>query len=145
MIGGATALAFAAAFAGAAYYVNEVEQPSRLALDDASLLAEWKLSYARAVKMQAGLALLSGLFGLVAAWHDHDWRWLPGAIVILANWPYTFIVVKPTTDRLNAIAKTQANAASRALIVTWARQHAVRTALGILATALYVWPLAVAK
>ena len=140
MITGPTALAFAAAFAGAAFYVNEVEQPARLALDDASLLAEWKLSYARGLKMQASLALLSGIFGLIAAWQTQDWRWLPGAVLILANWPYTLLVVKPTNDQLNALAKNQA-AASRALIVTWARQHAVRTALGILAAATYLWPL----
>jgi hypothetical protein len=144
MIVGPTALAFAAAFAGAAFYVNEAEQPARLALDDASLLAEWKLSYARGFKMQAGLALLSGIFGFIAAWQAQDWRWLPGAVLILANWPYTLLVVKPTNDQLNALAKNQAGPASRALVVTWARQHAIRTALGILAVAFYLWPLSLA-
>jgi anthrone oxygenase-like protein len=144
MIVGPTALAFAAAFAGAAFYVNEAEQPARLALDDVSLLAEWKLSYARGFKMQASLALLSGIFGLIAAWQAQDWRWLPGAVLILANWPYTLLVVKPTNDQLNALAKNQAGPASRALIMTWARQHAVRTALGILAAATYLWPLSLA-
>lgn len=142
MIAGPTALAFAAAFAGAAYYVNEAEQPARLALDDASLLAEWKLSYARAFKMQAGLALLSGIFGVVAAFQSGDWRWWPGAILILANWPYTIMVIKPINDQLNATDKSKAGAASRALIVKWARLHAVRTALGILAVALFLWPVA---
>jgi Domain of unknown function (DUF1772) len=93
--------------------------------------------------MQASLALLSGIFGLVAGWQTQDWRWLPGAVLILANWPYTLLVVKPTNDQLNALTKNQA-AASRALIVKWARQHAIRTALGILATATYLWPLSLA-
>ncbi len=142
MITGPTALAFAAAFAGAAYYVNEAEQPARLALDDASLLAQWKLGYARATKMQAGLALLSGIFGVVAAFQSGDWRWWPGAILILANWPYTLLVIKPVNDQLNAMEKGKAGAASRALIVKWARLHAVRTALGILATGAFIWPIA---
>jgi hypothetical protein len=141
MLTGPVALGFAAAFAGAAFYINEVEQPVRLTLDDTNMLAQWKLSYARAYKMQAGLALLSGLFGIAAAWQLEDRRWLAGALLILANWPVTLLVIKPINDQLNAIAKNAAGPNSRALIVKWARMHAVRTALGILATAFYLWPL----
>jgi hypothetical protein len=139
MLSGLTALVLAAAFAGAAYYVNEVEQPARLTLNDASLLAEWKASYPRGYKMQASLAALSGAFGLVAAFQNHSWLWLIGALLILANWPYTLFMVKPTNDAINAIDKNAAGA--RALIVKWARLHGVRTALGVLATGLFVWAL----
>ncbi|HTH34374.1 MAG TPA: DUF1772 domain-containing protein [Xanthobacteraceae bacterium] len=141
MLAAPIALALAAAFSGAAYYVNEAEQPARLALNDASLLAQWKRSYARAVTMQAGLAALSGAFGLYVAWDLRDWRWLLAALLILTNWPYTLFVIKPINDQLNAIADKDAGAAARALIVKWGRLHAVRTALGILATAVYLWAL----
>src|SRR5580698_1974312 len=141
MLAEPVALALAAAFAGAAYYVNEAEQPARMALNDGSLLAQWKRSYARAVNMQAGLAALSGFFGLFVWWDTDDWRWLLAAILILANWPYTLLVIKPINDQLNAIADRDAGAASRALIVKWGRLHGIRTALGILATGVYVWAL----
>ena len=141
MLAGPVALALAAAFAGAAYHVNEAEQPARMALNDGSLLAQWKRSYARAVPMQGGLAALSGIFGLVVWWDTGDWRWLVAALLILANWPYTLVVIKPINDQLNAIADKDAGTASRTLIVKWARLHAIRTALGILAAGVYVWAL----
>ncbi len=141
MLAGPTALILASTFSGAAYYVNEVEQPARLSLNDSSLLAEWKLSYARGTRMQASLAALSGAFGLVAAWQAQHVLWLIGAILILANWPYTLLVVKPVNDQLNVIEAAAAGPLSRALIVKWARLHGVRTALGVLATGIFLWAL----
>jgi hypothetical protein len=98
MLTGPTALVLAAAFSGAAYYVNEVEQPARLALNDMGLLAQWKQSYPRGYKMQATLAAVSGLFGLAAAWQTQSVLWLLGALLILTNWPFTFLLSsRPTT------------------------------------------------
>ena len=91
--------------------------------------------------MQASLAAASGALGLLAAWLSQDWRWIIGAILILANWPYTLIGIMPTNHKLKAIAENDAGPASRAMLVTWARLHAVRTALGIAATIAYLWAL----
>jgi len=78
MLAGELALITAALFTGAALYVSAAEQPSRLELDDNSMLRQWKLSYARGFAMQASLALASALFGLLAMWWTRDWRWLVG-------------------------------------------------------------------
>jgi hypothetical protein len=63
MVAGLPALILAAAFAGAAIFVNVAEQRARLALDDKAALIEWQLSYDRAEPMQ-GLALLASLHAM---------------------------------------------------------------------------------
>jgi hypothetical protein len=139
MIFGLLALIAAAIFGGVALYVNIVEQPARLSLDDRALLAEWKPSYKRGAAMQAPLALVGFLLGMLAWWQTAHPGFLIGAIAMIAPWPWTLIGIKPTNDALLATDPDKAGPKTRALIVRWGAIHGVRTALGALATVAFLW------
>ncbi|MDB5608333.1 MAG: hypothetical protein JWP25_5233 [Bradyrhizobium sp.] len=139
MTSGLLALIAAAIFLGAAFYVNVAEQPARLLLDDRALLTEWKPSYQRGAAMQAPLALLGCLLGLIAWWQTSHPGFLIGAIAMIAPWPWTLIGIKPTNDALLATEPERAGPQVRTLVVKWGALHSVRTVLGALATVAFLW------
>jgi hypothetical protein len=141
MLAGLLSLVAAAAFTGAAIYINVAEHPARLKLDDRALLAQWKPSYGRGYAMQASLVIVATVLAAIAFWRTDDWRWLAGAIVIFANWPFTLFGIMPTNRRLKAVDPAAAGPASRAMIVAWGRLHAVRSGLGAVATLIFLWAL----
>ena len=138
MLAGAMALTIAAAFTGAAIYVSIAEQPARLKLAPDALLTQWKPSYARGYAMQASLAIVGGVFGALAFYNSGDWRWLLGAALLLAIWPYTLLAIFPTNNQLKAIEPAQADEDTRRLIEHWGMLHAVRGALGAAATLMFL-------
>src|SRR5258706_14715192 len=135
---GELALTIAAVFTGAAIYVNVAEQPARLQLDNRSLLAEWKLSYRRGYVMQASLAIVGVFFGLVAYLSTLDWRWLLGAVVLLANWPYTLFVIAPINRRLMDTPPEATTAETRRVLERWGALHSGRSALGLVAILIFL-------
>jgi anthrone oxygenase-like protein len=139
MFAGHLALTVAAVFTGAAIYINIAEQPARLQLDDSSLLVEWKLAYRRGYMMQASLAIVGGFFGVVAFFSTLEWRWLLGALVLLANWPYTIFVIMPTNRRLIDTPAEAATAETHRMIWRWGILHVGRSALGLVATLVFLW------
>jgi hypothetical protein len=136
---GLLALIAAATFFGAALYVNVAEQPARLLLDDRALLGEWKPSYKRGAAMQAPLALVGCVLGLIAWWQTSQAGFLAGAVAIVAPWPWTLFAIKPVNDALLAVNVETADAQARALVVKWGGLHAIRTALGAIATIAFFW------
>lgn len=141
MLAGHLALVAAAVFTGAAIYINVAEQPARLGLDDRALLAEWKPSYKRGLVMQASLAVVGGILGIAAWFATSDWRWMLGAVVLLANWPYTLVGIMPTNRRIEAITPERAGPEARKLIEHWGSLHAVRGMLGAGSTLIFLWAL----
>lgn len=138
MIFGLLALTIAALFTGAAIYVNVAEHPARLKLADGPLLMQWKPSYDAGKYMQAGLAAAGGVLGLITFFVDWDWKWIFGAIFIAANWPYTLYLIMPTNAKLMAADPEAPGADVRPLMVRWGWLHAGRSALGAVATILFI-------
>ena len=140
MLIGPLALAFAAAFSGAALYINLVEQPARLALDDKSLLSEWRPSDRRGFALLASLALVAAVLGLATYFETQDVRWAIGAIVVICSWPYSFFAMVPMNNRILAISANDPGAA-RDLVSTWGLLEYGQTAIGLFACAAFLWAL----
>jgi len=139
MLIGQLALVTAAVFAGAALYINVVEQPARLGLDLRSLLLEWKPAYKRGTAMQAPLAIVGFLLGLAAWWQTGQAGWAIGSLFMIANWPFTFLAIMPVNHRLMATEPSTAGPECRAMIERWGLLHAGRTALGFAASLTFLW------
>jgi hypothetical protein len=138
MLLGLLALIVASLFTGAAFYVNFAEQPARLELDDRALLAEWKPAYKRGFIMQASLAVIGFLLGAGAWWQTGAISFLIGGLVILANWPWTLVVIMPVNDVLMDSPPDAAGPQTRRLVEKWGTLHAVRTGLGALAVVIFL-------
>ena len=140
MLAGTIALAFAAAFAGAAVYVIWVEQPARLKLDDEALLSEWAPSDSRGVALLAAFALAAALAGFIAWFESEDIRWVFGALMAIATWPYAFFVMAPLNNQILSL-RGEDVAAAKALIRQWGFIESGFAAIGVAAVAFFLWAL----
>jgi hypothetical protein len=131
------ALVTASIFFGAAVYINIAEHPARLGLSDAAALAEWRPAYRRGLAMQAPIAVVSALLGAAAWWTTGDPLWGIGAVIMLANWPYTLVAIMPTNHLLEATA-SGGDRDTRERLTRWGHLHAVRSALSGIATLIYL-------
>jgi hypothetical protein len=141
MFSGLFALIFSSAFAGAALYLNLVEQPARLALDDSSMMREWAPSDRRGFALLGGLALLTALAGLAAFAQGSDIRWLLGGLIALASWPYVYFVIVPLNNRLLAAAPGQPAADSREIVTFWGLLEWGLFVIGVASSAVFAWIL----
>jgi len=133
-----------ALFAGAAIYINLVEHPARMVCSTEIAATVWAPSYRRATVMQASLAILGFLAGLAAWLLGAPIMWLVASLFILAVVPVTLLVIFPTNNKLLAPGRDLTSPETRALLVKWGQLHALRSALSLVATMLFVGLLVVA-
>ena len=140
MIAGHLALIVAAVFTGAAVYVNVVEEPARLQLDDRGLLAEWQPSYKRGFAVQAPLAILAGILGVAAflpAMTGDGFLGLPSSS---RTGPTRCWSSCRRTKAYGNCARSRWPEARRT-VEHWAELHAGRSALGAAAALIFLWAL----
>jgi uncharacterized membrane protein len=125
-------------FAGAAVYINLVEHPARMGCDTKLAATVWAPSYKLATMMQASLAIVSVIAGVVAWLLGGESMWLVGAVLIGLVVPFTFIFIMPTNNRLLEPGRDLASVETRGLLEKWGRLHAVRSALSLVASAIFL-------
>jgi hypothetical protein len=125
-------------FAGAAVYVTAVEHPARLACGTEIAATQWAPSYKRGAVMQASLAMIASLSGVVCGLLTGERLWFGAAALILAVVPFTLIVIRPTNTRLLDPHLDRRSPETRDLLESWGRLHLVRSVLGVVASILFV-------
>ena len=129
-------------FAGAAIYINAVEHPARLSCGTELALREFAPSYRRATVLQASLAVVGCVAGLLSAWVSSDAWVAVGAILLGAVVPFTLVVIFPTNKRLLDPSLDPHGHSAAKLLVQWGRLHAVRSVLSSAAFVLFLLCLA---
>jgi hypothetical protein len=143
--------AFAAACAcfGAALYINVVEQPARLTLDNSAMMREWTPSNRRGFVLVSALAIISALLAyvefvrtFVGIGRSGDVRWLIGGSIVLAIWPFVYFVVVPVNFWLYALPPEAGNSPVRELMRDWGLLEWGQTVIALAGCWILAWPIA---
>ena len=126
-------------FTGASIYINLVEHPARLSCGTEIAARQWAPSYKRATVMQVSLALIATAAGIVRGAGGGGYEWYAGAALIFAVIPFTAVVVLPTNNQLLAPGRDLGSSETRHLLERWGRLHAVRSALSLAASVMFLW------
>jgi hypothetical protein len=89
--------------------------------------------------MQVPLALVAGSFGIVRGIQGGGAMWLWAATLILSVIPFTLLAIRPTNNRLLDPGRDRRSDETLQLLNAWGRLHAVRGALSMAASMLFVW------
>jgi len=125
-------------FAGAALYINLVEQPARLSCGIELAVAQWRPSYKRGTLMQAPLALIGSLAALLSFWINRGLEWLVGGLLLLFIIPFTLVAILPTNEKLKSRELDVRSEEAGSLLRRWGRLHAVRSILSAAAFVLFL-------
>ena len=127
-----------ALFTGAAIYINVAEHPARMECGTELAATVFGPSYKRGAAMQVSLALVATGTGLLSWLMDGRILWLVGTMVLFAVIPFTLIAIMPTNRQLLNPGLDRSSEITRRLLRKWGMLHAVRSALSLVASCIFV-------
>jgi hypothetical protein len=128
-------------FAGAAIYINVAEHPARMECGTAVAATVFGPSYRRAAVMQITL-VVSATAGAIGAWlKGAAAAWLVGAVLIFAVVPFTLFAIMPTNNKLLDPAIDRTSDTVHRLLQRWGMLHAVRSALALASSIIFIGSL----
>ncbi len=127
-----------ALFAGAAVYINVAEHPARMSCGTEIAATVWAPSYQRATWMQAPLAVVGSVCGVLAWIAGSSGWWLAGSLLLGLVVPFTLMVIMPTNERLLSPDLDRRSEEARELLDRWNALHGVRSALSVVALVLFL-------
>ncbi len=127
----------AAIFAGAAIYISVVQHPAAIRAGNAVAARFFPHMYRRAAPMQASLALVGSLAGLLAWLWGSGVQWAVGALLLGSVVPVTVLWIKPVNDRLLAPDLDPETPQVAELLRSWGRRHRLRSVSSLLAFLLF--------
>jgi hypothetical protein len=127
------ATACSGVFAGAAIYISVVQHPASLEVGGTMPATFFPPMYRRAAPMQAGLAVVGSLSGLLAWLFGSGVLWLLGALLLGFVVPFTLLRIKPVNDQLLAPDLDPAAPEVPDLLRQWGQLHRIRSATSCLA------------
>ena len=127
------ATAAAGLFSGAALYITLVEHPARVGCGPMMAVAQFRLSYPRAARLQAPLAALAALAGIGTGVGGGGLAWLAAGLLLGAVVPYTLVGIMPTNERLLDRGLEPDTPEAERLLRRWGHLHLGRTAASLVA------------
>ena len=118
-------------FFGAALYISLVQHPAALETGNEFAVRFFRPMYRRAAVLQATLAIVACLNGIVSWVGGAGDLWLSSAILIGTIVPFTLIVIKPVNDAL--LHNGDAALEPGSLLKRWGSLHWARTIASALA------------
>ena len=133
--------------AASALYINLVEHPARMQIDDVkSLHRQWKAGFDRAKLLMVGVSLIP-ICGGIAAYainHSRGKPWLIGGGMLALNVPYTLLVIMPRSIQPISdcnVVERKDPVVVKDTVDKWNTLHTVRTVVDLAAFAWCVYNL----